>query len=126
MTQEKEDVEGSLQAAQILRERGIQIYSIGLRDSNTFIRLSTLPAISAITGGRFYYIDSYETMETVLRDFNFAGISRIEVQGVSIPFDITGQFTFDNESETSLQFKAVSDRGDAYKEITVTDFGISN
>ena len=118
LTQEKEDVQAAIDAAKVLADNNVQIYAIGVSETPSFIRMSTLPAIAAITKGRFYHIMNTSIMNTLLEHLSFVGISKILVNNTKVDLSILGDFDIDSTLEGDVSFKAYSDRGsEIFKEV---------
>lgn len=117
-TQERQDMISALESAKTLANNNVQIYSIGIRNDNSFIKLSTLPALAAITKGRFYHINSLQTLERLENMINFVGISRLLVNDIETAFSMIGEFNIDHSLIGEVVIKAISDRSDeAFKKL---------
>lgn len=74
VTQEKEDRLASIDAAVLLKDQEITVNTFPI---NVASKLSTLPAISAITGGFYYDLES-ELMVDKISEYSLVGLKGIE------------------------------------------------
>ncbi len=75
ITQEKEDRLASIEAAKLLKEKNIVVNTFPV---NVVSKLTTLPAISAITGGFYYGLES-ELVVSQIAQYSLVGLKGIEV-----------------------------------------------
>jgi len=82
MTQEPEDRIAAIDAAKSLKAENIQVNTFPV---NINSKLTTMPTISAITGGNYYYHDAHDVINEIQND------SLIGLVGLEIENETTGE-----------------------------------
>ncbi|MCP4599833.1 MAG: VWA domain-containing protein [Proteobacteria bacterium] len=95
MSQEKADIEATLAAARLLKAHEISVFAYAFNVDKSESKLTTLPAIAAITGGRYAEVDNPEDAVLVVPNTSFVDMNFVVLENVETGAKVTVSTTPD-------------------------------
>ncbi len=82
MSQEKADIQASLAAARLLAAQGVLVYGYALDVDSAERELTTLPAIAAITSGRYSEVRDPDDAVFIIPETSLVGMGAVDIENL--------------------------------------------